>query len=1703
MTENERALFEKLAKDRKESAYMLEKTSMRGLKSSVVEKYSDQAHFIYELIQNADDVGATEVRFELFSDRLIFVHNGTRLFTVSDLDTEEEDSKTGKLGDINSITSIANSNKTISSIGKFGVGFKAVFQYTTTPIIYDPNVAFRIERFIVPVIVENTCEFKKPDETAFVFPFNHPDRQKDEAYEDILHKLRNLVFPTLFLNNLKKVSYRCDREFGEYEKKIRIKKYIDDTCAEFLEFKNGHHEYTDKLWLFTRTTEEGYAYSCGFFIDDNYKLINTDYYAFCFFPTKKDTNLNFIINAPFLLTDSREGIKATEGHNIKMIEYLADLAADCFVYLKNLGDEIDVQILDDDIFNYIPIHEDLYTPRNPRDDLSLLPFYEKIKNVFSTEEILPSKDGYVTAKNAYLAYATTTEIISNKQLSYLTKNLEAKWVIPSKGGEALYRTADGRYAYLYSLINKSMIYDYQIYEMFSESFIEKQSIDWLFSLYEFTLDKSSRIEKCKTSPIFIDEKGKAVSAFDKKGNAILFIDDDDNSEYSIVSHILTNNKFTQELMERLNIKAPELKDKIYNVILRKEELDPLSDFKILLDYYIELIENNKDTGHFIDNIRNRAFVLGESEDKSVKDVYLGSDLYLPTKELLYYFSGAGQTAYFVASSEYRKILQPKEMLYFDDFLKRIGVDVNVQLIKQNYTEEEVYALFGQDWHRSNRTPIWYEQYIHCYSLVLDKIRDNEDKELSFYLWNQLLQIFEDHPYDNSFYTGTYEYFYRTEYIQHFTGLGETFIKCSKWIFDKNGKICSPDEISMQEMAYEYNLAGETAKRLVSFLEIKDEHPEYDDLNDELRKKLEKYDRLVGLGVDSLSEEELLGLIKLLKDKRTYFSDEKIKEEVDSTDEMRTEKKILDDIKERIEERPKERTENQNDKQAIDENKSQIKDDDEVTKAPVDFSKKIEAAKEKFETELELLAQIEEAQKIVKSSEKYSYGWFKGLLELEAIENGEENSRSREVSISFSKVEREEDTNRTLILKHPDRNIPQVMEELVDVPLDLSFGDGTSKRLIIEVANVKSYTLRVKVKPDEFINNANFEMVTKAKIVTKNPSFLLRELQNQFKRFETAPYLFNNKYDMQMNLCDNIDFIFGPPGTGKTTYLSNETIIPLVNNNKKLKMIVLAPTNKAADVLVSRIMESMGDNRSYEEWLVRYGVTGDEKIESSPIFKGKEFEIDDYDKCVIVTTMVRFPYDFFIDSDGDFNYLYGINWDYIVVDEASMIPLIYMVYMLYLKTPKKFIIAGDPFQIEPTVAVSDWSGENIYKMINLMDFSSEVDTVPHKYNIKLLTKQYRSIPSIGDVYSKLTYNGVLEHNREEIEQRKLNIDDYIKLDSLNIIKFPVSKYESIYRPKRLKMSNYHVYSALFTFEFSLFLAQAISIKNKEKYSIGIIAPYSSQAGLIDKLIASAELPKNVDIQSGTIHGFQGDECDIIIAVFNPPPYISTNKEMFLNRQNIINVAISRARDYLIVLMPDEKTENVSNLILINNLERLIEAHDCCIYDACDIEELMFDSNTYLEDNAFSTGHQLVNVYGLPEKRYEIRSEDNALDVQVHGISKYIPFDVVIDRETEDNNDNIKLINELKGLLKRGETSKDYFEFFSENGLLVYKYHNYLTTSPIEVKIELERLPKADLKLCYALMTMLFREDHFNNGVFEKRIEDGSVASIVRRIIELLD
>jgi hypothetical protein len=96
----------------------------------------------------------------------------------------------------------------------------------------------------------------------------------------------------------------------------------------------------------------------------------------------------------------------------------------------------------------------------------------------------------------------------------------------------------------------------------------------------------------------------------------------------------------------------------------------------------------------------------------------------------------------------------------------------------------------------------------------------------------------------------------------------------------------------------------------------------------------------------------------------------------------------------------------------------------------------------------------------------------------------------------------------------------------------------------------------------------------------------------------------------------------------------------------------------------------------------------------------------------------------------------------VFDEASMIMLAQMVHVLYQQTHCRFIIGGDPFQIQPLVLAEQWKAENIYTLVGINRFQS-IKTVPHHFPITQLTTQYRSIPPLGLLFSQFSYDGILK------------------------------------------------------------------------------------------------------------------------------------------------------------------------------------------------------------------------------------------------------------------------------------------------------------------------------------------------------------------------
>ncbi|MBQ4034662.1 MAG: hypothetical protein II623_04315, partial [Paludibacteraceae bacterium] len=195
-------LFEKLSARRKVLAKQLSDPAAVGFWRMVVDKYSEKAHFLYELFQNADDTKATRVRLILEEKGLYFIHNGAIQFSLTDPD---EEGRGKPIGHLNSITSVGASTKIkSSSIGKFGIGFKSVFQYTERPHIEDDNFCFSLNDYIVPKLDERIPGVRMAGETLFYFPFVN----SEVAISEISNTIKGMDNPLLFLNNLREISWK-------------------------------------------------------------------------------------------------------------------------------------------------------------------------------------------------------------------------------------------------------------------------------------------------------------------------------------------------------------------------------------------------------------------------------------------------------------------------------------------------------------------------------------------------------------------------------------------------------------------------------------------------------------------------------------------------------------------------------------------------------------------------------------------------------------------------------------------------------------------------------------------------------------------------------------------------------------------------------------------------------------------------------------------------------------------------------------------------------------------------------------------------------------------------------------------------------------------------------------------------------------------------------------------------------------------------------------------------------------------------------------------------------------------------------------------------------------------------------------------------------------------------------------------------------
>ena len=388
---------------------LIENEAMDGFKELLTVLYSDKVHFIYELLQNAEDAGASEVQFVLDDDRLEFEHNGDKLFTIEDVE---------------SITNIGSSTKAddVTSIGKFGIGFKAVFAYTSTPEIESGDFHFRIHDMFVPDTEGLSLGALGEKRTRFVFPFDNPGKSPEKASEEIETKFRQLNENTLlFLSNIRKIDYRLPnlttgslerREDVNDGNRIEISvmrpENIVPEPVHYLKFEkvvsvkdedNDEHKKCRIAVAFGMDKPEGGGWKI--------MPLNPGQVSIYFPAVKETSKLRFHLHAPFASTVARDSVRDCPA-NDELRDHLSDLIAES---MHAIRDHRENGLLDVEFLATLP---------NSRDNLSpfYLPIQERLIEEFNKRKLTPMKQGgHAPASECYRGPRALSDLINDEDLA--------------------------------------------------------------------------------------------------------------------------------------------------------------------------------------------------------------------------------------------------------------------------------------------------------------------------------------------------------------------------------------------------------------------------------------------------------------------------------------------------------------------------------------------------------------------------------------------------------------------------------------------------------------------------------------------------------------------------------------------------------------------------------------------------------------------------------------------------------------------------------------------------------------------------------------------------------------------------------------------------------------------------------------------------------------------------------------------------------------------------------------------------------------------------------------------------------------------------------------------------------------------------------------------------------------------------------------
>jgi helicase MOV-10 len=389
-------------------------------------------------------------------------------------------------------------------------------------------------------------------------------------------------------------------------------------------------------------------------------------------------------------------------------------------------------------------------------------------------------------------------------------------------------------------------------------------------------------------------------------------------------------------------------------------------------------------------------------------------------------------------------------------------------------------------------------------------------------------------------------------------------------------------------------------------------------------------------------------------------------------------------------------------------------------------------------------------------------------------------------------------------------------------------------------------------------------------------------------------------------CRPMPFIlFGPPGTGKSTTLV-EVVYQLARLSTKPRILVVAPSNDATDLLVEKLSSYFPPSEMRRLLAFSRSIDQHSSVVSSYAKErlSGEAMLSEAMSAQIVLCTVNLAARL-----ATFGLPRG-HFDILCVDEAGHAtePEVIGVAasLMDFKSPRnpgQLVLAGDPRQLGPVVT-SDLCRQFGLDVSYMDRLSKSVvygrgpdNCYPAPLVVKLL-RNYRSHPSILKLPNEMFYDSELIHSGNLMKTH-----DMLRWEHLPNKKFPVI-FHSVHGENLREGSSPSWFNPQEAQEAVNYVDMLCNQSRPPvaQDDIGIITPYARQAQKIRLALASRNIS---GIKVGSVETFQGQErrCIILSTVRSEKELISSDLRYnlgFVANEKRFNVAVTRAISLLVVI-----------------------------------------------------------------------------------------------------------------------------------------------------------------------------------------------------------